>query len=103
MDGPLPFSHGVQQRLARAYGALPRVQGDATNPETAPAVEVGKVRDSLTLSGAASFVAGRVSPDHQAAPPIGLIGDAIPMYANPAAKNAAATGVMAGRMIDVTG
>ncbi|MBX3384239.1 MAG: hypothetical protein KF864_12100 [Phycisphaeraceae bacterium] len=61
------------------------------------------MRDSLTLSGAASLVAGRVSPGQQVSPPPGATGDAIPMYVNPAAKNAAATGVIAGRMIDVTG
>jgi hypothetical protein len=109
MDGPIPAFNPAALRLARAYG--PAAAGVGTTSGGEAKAHADAVRDEVTLSGAGSLVAARVA--HVTHSDLGKAltsslpaepsRDALPMYTNPAAKNAAATGVTAGKMIDVVG
>ena len=89
--------------LARAYGVEPARRVDAPAPIVEAKPADGRSR---TPRGAerlvAAVVPGGIDFDAPAGPrPTG--GASIPMYRHPADRNAAATGVDAGRVIDVRG
>jgi hypothetical protein len=81
--------------VARAYGLQPRVNPPAVQPVSpVPRVLGGEARKLV-----AGVVPGKINfAEGGAVPTAGLS-----MYRHPADKNAAATGVGAGRMVDVTG
>ena len=91
---------GMTSQIARAYGVQPPAQARRpvafTAPEAAPS-DPKPAAPVARLVGA--VVPGKVSfagetPTHDGA---------IALYRHPADKNAAATGVSAGRLVDITG
>jgi hypothetical protein len=93
IDGPsIPF------HIAQAYGVRPAAIGLPVQP-VAPVSPVPPVMGSGARKLVAGVVPGKISfTDGGAMPSAGLS-----MYRHPADKNAAATGVGAGRLVDVTG
>ena len=97
---------GMPYHLARAYGVAPANSPARTNagvpvagtPETSsgPAARLPSAAHKLV----GAVVPGRV--DFSGAEPVQTSGT-LAMYANPALKNAAATGVAVGRSLDVSG
>ena len=91
--------------IARAYGVAPRPASPAAQP--APTKRVSKPemsREDAAREKLARLIAARVPGgiDFTNDEPVPSAG-AIPMYRHPADRNAAATGVVAGRVIDVVG
>lgn len=76
-------------------------QGEATGTGGA-AGEVTARRETNLSRLVAGVVSGRVEFDENGVAKVGA-GDALSMYRRPADRNAAATGVSAGRLIDVRG
>jgi hypothetical protein len=86
-------------QIARAYGVQP-VARRAPVAQAAAAASTSTTATNLTSRLVAGTVPGRVSfAGDQPAPDT----SALAMYRHPADKNAAATAVSAGRLIDVTG
>lgn len=87
-------------QIAHAYGLKPMSSNRrASTPDQSPRAAVGANATKPGSKLVAAPVAGRVNfsgaaPAHDAS--------ALAMYSRPADKNAAATAVQAGRMIDVT-
>lgn len=99
----------VQPLIARpnsisSPGALRLAQAYNTQP-AAPATPATERTDRVELSGSAALVAGVVPGRVEFSTPTEKSSDssALPLYRRPADLNSAATGVVAGRIIDVRG
>lgn len=97
--------------IARAYGLNTRHAGAPSSPNRAHAPDVTHrddvvdMRNQARAETASDLVAAQVEkPVDFAQPrPAAPAGNAIPFYRHPADKNAAATSIEAGRVIDVSG
>lgn len=97
IDGPTNPFH-----ISRAYGVQPPVRAAApVAPVRVTPSSATSVDPAVASRLVAANVPGRVDFSGDAPKPSDVA--AIPMYRHPADRNAAATGVSAGRTIDVRG
>lgn len=96
IEGPTNPFH-----ISRAYGVAPVRATRPVEPVRAAPAPAGNSEVSNTSRLVAASVPGRVDFSGDAPRPSDSA--SIPMYRHPADRNAAATAVTAGRMIDVRG
>lgn len=101
----------VPAHVARAYGlrpgspALPFTPAPQRAQESVHRDDVVDVRNSSSAESATELVAAQVNKpvDFTAGPRAESSPQAIPFYRHPADRNAAATSIEAGRVLDVSG
>jgi hypothetical protein len=99
MDGRIAPTNSYHIDRAYALRAPLRVRA-ADGPPTIAKIELSSIQTSRVSRLVAGAVQGKI--DFSGAQPT-QDASALAMYRHPAERNAAATGVSAGRMIDVTG
>ena len=101
----------VPAHVARAYGlragapSIPFAPAQQRPQDPTHRNDVVDVRTSAPTEGAAELVAAQVNKpvDFAAAPRADKSSQTIPFYRHPADRNAAATNIEAGRVLDVSG